>query len=62
MFLEIYLFLILQQIINQLNLKIFQQDATYSVYSITVGSSTCFGFRHPSSGDCTAVITASGID
>ena len=24
------------------NLIIFQQDATYSVYYITVGSSTCF--------------------
>jgi len=25
------------------NVTIFQQDATYSVYYITVGSSTCFG-------------------
>ena len=25
------------------NLIIFQQDATYSVYYISVGSSTCFG-------------------
>jgi len=27
------------------NLTIFQLDATYSVYYITVGSSTCFGCR-----------------
>ena len=27
-----------------------QEDATYSVYCISVGSSTCFGCRHPSSG------------
>jgi hypothetical protein len=39
-----------------------QQDATYSVYYISVGSSTCFGFWHPSSGARTTVITASGID
>ena len=39
-----------------------QQDATYSVYYISVGSSTCFGCRHPSSGARTTVITASGID
>jgi len=44
------------------NLIIVQQDATYSVYYITVGSSTCFGCWHPSSGAGTAVITASGID
>jgi len=43
------------------NLIIFQQDATYSVYYISVGSSTCFGCWHPSSGAGTAVITASGI-
>ena len=29
---------------------------------ISVGSSTCFGCWHPSSGACIAVITASGID
>jgi hypothetical protein len=34
----------------------------YSVYYISVGSSTCFGCWHPSSGTGTAVITASGID
>ena len=39
-----------------------QQDATYSVYYISVGSSTCFGWWYPSSGACTTVITASGID
>jgi len=47
---------------RELNLTIFQQDATYSVYYITVGSSTCFGCRHPSSGAHTTVNTASGID
>jgi len=36
---------------------VFQQDATYSVYCISVGSSTCFGCWHPSSGARTAVIT-----
>ena len=44
------------------NLIIVQQDATYSVYYISVGSPTCFGCWHPSSGAGTAVITASGID
>jgi hypothetical protein len=39
-----------------------QQDSTYSVYYISVGSSTCFGCWHPSSGARTTVITASGID
>jgi len=43
-------------------LIIFQQDATYSVYHISVGSSTCFVWWHPSSGAGTTVITASGID
>ena len=47
---------------RETNLTIFQLDATYSVYYITVGSSTCFGCRHPSTGAGTAVITASGID
>jgi hypothetical protein len=28
----------------------FQQGATYSLYYISVGISTCFGCRHPSSG------------
>jgi len=43
------------------NLIIVQQDATYSIYCISVGSSTCFGCWHPSWGAGTAVITASGI-
>jgi len=37
-----------------------QQDATYSVYYISVGCSTCFGCWHPLSGARTTVITASG--
>jgi len=41
---------------------IFQQDATYSFYYISVGSSTCFECWHPSSGAGTTVNTASGID
>ena len=44
------------------NLITVQQDGTFSVYYISVGSSTCFGCWHPSSGARTAVITASGID
>ena len=44
------------------NLISVQQDATYSVNYISVGSSTCFGCWHPSSGARTTVITASGID
>ena len=44
------------------NLITVQQDATYSVHYISVGSSTCFGCWHPSSGARTTVITASGID
>ena len=44
------------------NLITVQQDATYSVYYISLGSSTCFGCRHPSSGAGATVITASGID
>ena len=44
------------------NLITVQQDATYSVYCISVGSSTCFMCRYPSSGARTTVITASGID
>jgi len=47
---------------HESNLTIFQLDATYSVYYITVGSSTCFGCRHPSSGARTTVNTASSID
>jgi len=37
------------------NLITVQQDATYSVYYISVGGSTCFGCWHPSSGARTAV-------
>ena len=44
------------------NLITVQQDATHSVYYISIGSSTCFGCWHPSSGARTTVITASGID
>jgi len=44
------------------NLITVQQDATYSVYSIYVGSSTYFGWWHPSSGPRTTVITDSGVD
>jgi len=43
---------------HESNLIIFQQDATYSVYYISVGRSTCFGCWHPSSG----AHTTSGID
>ena len=50
------------QIVVLLNLVTVQQDATHSVYYISVGSSTCFGRRHPSSGARTTVNTASGID
>jgi len=45
-----------------LNLITVQKDTTYSVYYISVGSSTCFGCCHPSSGARITVITASGID
>jgi hypothetical protein len=44
------------------NLITVQQDATYSVYYISVGSSTCFGCSHPSSGAGIAVNIASGTD
>jgi len=44
------------------NLLTVRQDATYPVYYFSVGSSTCFGCWHPSSGAGTAVITACGID
>ena len=47
---------------HESNLITVQQDATYSVYYISVGSCTCFGCWHPSSGARTTVITASGID
>jgi len=55
-------FYIHRSVHRESNLIIFQQDATYSVYYISVGTSTCFGCWHPSSGAGTAVITASGID
>ena len=42
------------------NLITVQQGATYSVYYISVGSSTCFGCCRTSSGAPTAVIAASG--
>jgi len=48
--------------LNLTNLRIFQLDATYSVYYITVGSCTCFRCWHPSSGARITVNTASGID
>ena len=44
------------------NLITVQQDATYSVYYISVGSSTCFGCWHPSSGARTTVIITSDND
>ena len=47
---------------NPSNLITVQQDATYSVYYISVGSCTCFGCWQSSSGARTTVITASGID
>ena len=42
-----------QQTLWLVNVTIFQLDAIYSVYYISVGSSTCFGCWHPSSGACT---------
>ena len=49
-----------EAIVIWLNFIIVQQVATYSVYYISVGSSTCFGCWHTSSGAGTAVITSSG--
>ena len=43
-------------------LIIVQEDATYSIYYISVGSSTSFGSRYPSSGAHTTVNTVSGTD
>ena len=57
-----FIFYIHGSVHRESNLITFQQDATYSVYYISVGSSTCFGCWHPSSGARTTVITASGID
>jgi len=48
---------IIKQVTSSLSLFI-----QLSFYYISVGSSTCFGCWHPSSGAGTAVITASGID
>ena len=47
---------------REFNLITVQQDATYSFYYISVGSSSCFWFWNPSSAACTTVITACGID
>jgi len=54
------IFYIHRSVHRELNLIIVQQGATYSVYYISVGNSTCFGCWHPSSAARTAVITASG--
>ena len=55
--------IIYRQNANKLNLITVQQDATYSVYYISVGSSTtCFGCWHPLSGARTTVITAYSTD
>ena len=45
--------LIRRKITSNSNLITVQQDMTYSVYYISVGSSTCFRCWHPSSGACT---------
>ena len=44
-------------VLRESNLITVQQDDTYSVYYISVSSSTCFGCWHPSSGARTTVIT-----
>ena len=59
---KLSLFYIHGSVHRESNLITVQQDATYSVYYISVGSSTCFGCKHPSSGARTTVIAASGID
>jgi len=48
--LSLFKFYINGSINRKSNLITAQQDATYSVYYISVGSSTCFGCWHPSSG------------
>ena len=53
---HIYIYILHGSMHHELNLIIVHQDATYSVYYISVGSSTCFGCRHPSSGAHTNVI------
>jgi len=40
------------ELFNISNLITVQQDATYSVYYISVGSSTCIGCWHPSLYSC----------
>jgi len=45
---------------HESNWIIVQQMRLYSVYYISVDSCACFGYWHPSSGDCTTVITPSG--
>jgi hypothetical protein len=62
MLLNFIFFYIRGPVHRESNLIIVRQDATYSVYYISIGSSTCFGCRHPSSAARTAVITVSGID
>ena len=52
----------LGSVLRESNLITVQQDATYSVYYVSVGSCTCFGRWHPSSGVRTTVITVSGIN
>ena len=60
--LQSFFFYVHGSVHRESNLITVQQDATYSVYYISVGSSTCSGCWHPSSGARTTVITASGID
>ena len=59
---QIFFFYVHGSMYRESNLITVQQDATYSVYYISAGSSTCFGCWHPSSEACTTVITDSGID
>jgi len=61
-YIYIHIYYIHGSVHHELSLIIVQQDVTYSVYYISVGSSTCFGCCHPSSGAHTTVITASGIN
>jgi len=57
-----YFFYIHGSVYFESNLITVQQDATYSVYYISAGNSTCSGCWHPPSGARITVITASGID
>ena len=57
---ERYFNIFMGSVLREANLITVQQDATYSVYYISVGSSTCFEWWHQSAGARTAVITASG--